>query len=218
MIDIAQLDFSKLQLGKAGRNVKLLYDKEPLTFCTCTMYSPFGVKSIDRQWTTFPDFQVDCSMNQSQSESATSFRGFIDKLDTAIQELVKQQPSLFSGVDIATCDYLPILRQNKDYPPLMKLNVERDKHGNFLTFFFDKNKEKINVDETSILQVLKKRSMFKCIITCSRVWVYNGRIGTAWSISQVKLADNENNGKNDNSQEEKVSTQAKTMYDNIMIE
>ena len=108
--------------------------------------------------------------------------------------MVKQNSNIFNNVkvtqDASSCEYSPILKENGDYPKLMKLQFVRDRNGNFVSFIFDENKEKIKIDETNIDTVLGKGKIFKCIIECSKVWCYNGKIGSVWNILQLRFAKN----------------------------
>ena len=138
MIDIERIEWSKLQLAKSGRAVKLLYDKQPLQFCTSSLYTPFGVKDVNKEWSNYTEYNIDCSLNQSSSESSCLFREFIAKLDTEVQRLVDANPTIFntpkSNINIASNEYTyaPILRENGTYPKLMRLQLPRDKNGLFV--------------------------------------------------------------------------------------
>ena len=212
MLDIDNIDWSLFKLAKSGRSVKLLYNKEPVQLCTAGLYTPFGVKSINKEWSTFTEFNIDCSLNQSSSETATVFRNTIEKLDQTIYNLVKENPDIFTttkGDRLSNnFTYTPILRENGNYPKLMKLQFTRDKNGNFDSFIFNEQKEKLKIDETNITEILTKGKLFKCIIECSKIWFYNDKIGSIWNIVQLKLS------------EQKIITPKVTesTYNSLMIE
>jgi hypothetical protein len=192
MIDLQNIDDSFFQLGKSGRAVKLLYNKTPVQFCTSSLYTPFGIKSTIKDWSNFTEYYIDCSLNQSNSENAMSFRKSIEDLDEKIAELVKSNLSLFNSKNETANDnfvYSPILRENKTYPKLMKLQFPRDKNGNFESFIFDEQKQKIKLDDNNILEYLNKGKVFKCIIECSKIWYYNGKVGSIWNVVQLKFSD-----------------------------
>lgn len=204
MIDTKQVAWESFKLGKSGRNVKLLYGKEPVKFCTSTLYTPFGVKSINKDWSNFTEYSVDCSLNNAQSESATSFRTFLETLDMKIKELVEQNQDMFNSKE-SDFSYTNILRENGSYPKLMKLQFVRDKNGNFTSFIFDDKKNKLPVDESTLSQLVSKGQNFKCIIECSKVWFYNGKVGTIWNIVQLKLS------------EKQIKSTNATSYNELMI-
>lgn len=196
ILDLSTIDENLFSLGKSGRNVKLLYDKNNFQVCTSTLYTPFGVKNISRDWSNFNDYWIDCSLNQSLNENSTNFRNFTDMLDKKILELVNQNKDLFPNYQ-SNLEYCNILRVNGNYPKLIKLQLPRDKNGNFETFMFDENKEKIKINEDCIENILSKGKTFKCIIEPVRIWVYNGKIRSIWNIVQLKLTNQKEEQKND---------------------
>lgn len=197
ILDLSNFDIKKFSLGKSGRSIKLLYDKESFQICTTTLYTPFGVKNISKEWSNFNEYWIDCSLNQSPNENSTNFRNFIDVLDKRIRELVDENSNLFQNYS-DNLEYNPILRENKGYPKLMKLQLPRDKNGNFESFIFDENKKKIRASESVIDNILPRGKTFKCIIECSKVWVFNGKIGSMWNVVQLKLGEEQNNTASEN--------------------
>ena len=192
MIDIGNYDKNAFKLGKSGRAVKLLYNKEPVQICTSSLYSPFGVKSINKDWSNFTEYSIDCSLNQASSETAVNYRTFVEKLDSVIKTLVAENLNLFGNKNETPTEnftYTSILRENGSYPKLMKLQLPRDKNGNFESFVFDERKQKIRLDESNIETVLSKAKIFKCIIECSKLWYYNGKVGSIWNIVQLKFSE-----------------------------
>jgi hypothetical protein len=208
-----------IKLGKSGRAVKLFCNKEPIQICTSTMYLPFGVKSVNKEWNNFSEYSIDCSLNQSSSETSVVFRDTINDLDSVINELVKANLSMFNNKNETATDsfvYSPMLRENKTYPKLMKLQLPRDKNGNFESFIFDENKHKVPVDENNITEILHKGRTFKAIIECVKVWYYNGKVGSIWKVVQLKFAektisDNTNTNTNTTDNQE-------TIYSKLMID
>lgn len=194
VFDIKNINFEELKLAKAGRAVKLIYQKEPLQFCTSALYTPFGTKSVNKEWSNFTEYSIDCSLNQATSDSAIEFKTFMEKLDIAIFQLVKENKHLFVNARTPSIPdevgYTKIMRENGSYPKLVKLQLPRDKHGNFETCMFDESKEKIKVSEQNVSELLCKGKSFKCIIECSKVWYYNEKFGSIWNINQLKFSEN----------------------------
>jgi hypothetical protein len=205
---------NSLKLGKSGRAVKLFYNKEPIQICSSTLYTPFGVKSLTKEWSNYAEYNIDCSLNQSTSETSVIFRNGIEKLDKIIEKLVKENLNLFNSKNETTNEnfvYSPILRENSTYPKLMKLQLARDKNGNFESFIFNENKEKVKIDENNIDTILSKGKTFKTIIECVKVWYYNGKVGSIWKIVQLKFSEKTFN-KQDS--EEELYTQLMILDDN----
>lgn len=188
IITIQSVDWTKFSLAKSGRTIKLLYDKEPVKFCTATLYSPFGVKSVDKEWSNFLEYSIDVST--CSTESSEQFKEFIDKLDSTIKKLVDENLQYFNNAKVTATDdydYCPIFRSNGNYPKLMKLLFTRDKHGNFESFVFDNQKAKVEVSEDNLTEIIPRGQRFKSIIECSKVWYFNGKVGSMWNIVQLKL-------------------------------
>lgn len=190
MLDSKNIDDSLFKLAKSGRAVKLLYNKEPIQICTSILYSPFGVKPIIKEWSNFTEYNLDCSLNQSNSENSVLFRETIERLDIIIQKLVKDNLNLFNA-NQEDFVYNNILRVNGNYPKLIKFNLPRDKNGNFESFIFDINKDKISINENNIEEILSKGKVFRSIIECVKIWYYNGKVGSIWKIVQLKFSEKE---------------------------
>ena len=221
MLNIDNIDITKFKLGKSGRAIKLLYDKEPVKLCTSSLITPFGVKSVNKDWSAFTEYYIDCSLNQSSSETSSSsaFKSAIDVLDNVIQGLVKENITLFSSKSENASEdfvYNKILRENGNYPKLMKMQLVRDKNGNFESFIFNENKEKIKIDEKNIEEILAKKKIFKCIVECAKIWYYNGKVGSIWNINQLKFS-NKVLFQNEDRLSEEGNTNVSNVYNNLMI-
>lgn len=217
IINLDTFETDSLKLGKSGRAIKLFYNKEPIQICSSTLYTPFGVKSLTKEWSNYSEYNIDCSLNQSTSETSVFFRNGIQKLDKIIEKLVKDNLSLFDSKNEKCNDnfiYSPILRENGSYPKLIKLQLSRDKNGNFESFIFNENKEKVKIDENNIETILSKGKTFKTIIECVKVWYYNGKVGSIWKIVQLKFSERTFT-RQDSEKEEESST--KNVYNQLMI-
>jgi hypothetical protein len=194
LVSIENFDWEKLKLAKSGRAVKLIYDKEPLQICTSTLYSPFGVRSQNKEWSNFTEYSLDCSVNSStSSDSSLLFKNFLEEFDIRLKKLLLDNIELFAtakGIDVEKVDYSPVYKQNGDYPKLFRFNLNRDKMGNFETFVFDSSKSKIKLTDDNITDTLSKGKPFKCIIECSRVWYFNEKVGSMWNAIQIKFSEN----------------------------
>ena len=195
-INLNELNLEQLRIGKSGRAIKLFYDKEPLQLVTGKLYSPFGVRVNPSNYSSWNTCSIDCSLNQSNSESSVAYKTALENLDKRIIELLSESQHLFDKApeelfsDISSV-YSPILRENKTYPKLMKIALPRDTKGNFECVIFDETKEKIQLDDNNISQVLCKGKIFKSIIECNKVWYYNGRFGTTWNLKQMRFTQND---------------------------
>lgn len=214
-VNLNSLDLSQLKIAKAGKFVKLIYNKEPLQLVTGKMYTPFGVKVNPNNYSAFNTCHLDCSLNQSSSDISIAYRNSIEELDRRILELISENVDLFNtgNTDINFDEniYSPVLRENKTYPKLMKISLPRDNKGNFDFVIFKSESEKVPLNDTNILDVLCKGKIFKGIIECGKVWYYNGRFGTTWNLKQMRFVENDIQQQ---SPEQKVDD---TIYQNNML-
>lgn len=216
-MDLQNINIDDFKIGKSGRAIKLFYNKEPVQFHTSTLYLPFGVKSVNKEWSDYSEYNIDCSLNQSSSETSMTFRKSIESLDKIVQELVKNNLELFNSKNETANEnftYFPILRENGNYPKLMKLQLPRDKNGNFESFLFDENKQKIKLEEDNIETHLNKGKAFKAIVECVKLWYYNGKVGSIWKVVQLKFS--EKTQFKDQTQDTSVNNS--TIYSQMMIE
>lgn len=217
VIDLQNLDLDKFKLGKSGRAIKLFYDKEPVQICTSTMYLPFGIKSVSKDWSNYSEYNMDCFLNNSTSSISTTFRESIEKLDDIIRNLVSENITIFDSKNETARDtfvYNPILRENGSYPKLMRLQLARDKNGNFESIIFDESKKKIKIDEHNIDTVLTKGKNFKTIIECVKIWYYNGKVGSIWNIVQLKLSEKM---RPENNNTDEIQENKGNIYNTLMI-
>lgn len=207
-ISILDLDLSKLDLGKSGRMIKLLYNKQPLQLVTPKLYAPFGVKVNTNDYSTFTNCHIDCSLSQAMSQNSIAVANVLENLDNKIMELIKSKRNLFKDVVDVDFDnnfsdsYSPFFRQNKNFPKLMKISLPRDKNGNFDFVLFDENKNKVPAVDNNIEDILCKGSSFKGIIECSKLWYYKGRFGSTWNLVQSRFSPKIQNGSANNSNED----------------
>ena len=71
----------------------------------------------------------------------------------------------------------------------MKINLPRDNKGNFDLVVFNKNTEKVPLNDNNITSVICKGSVFKTIIECTKIWYFKGRFGTTWNLKQMLIDD-----------------------------
>lgn len=223
LVNLDTIDWDSLKLAKSGRAVKLFYNKEPLQICTSSLYTPFGVKSSNKEWSNFTEYYIDCSINSSTtSDSSVTFKTFLEKMDTFLQKAVIENISLFANgktaIDVENLAYCPMYKGNGDYPKLVKFQLTRDKLGNFESFIFDSQKEKLKLSDNNITDILHKGKVFKSIIECGKIWVYNGKIGSIWNIVQLKMSENKfTQNKNVLNTDSNETNNQTSLYNTLMI-
>jgi hypothetical protein len=226
-ISITDLDLNKLQMGKSNRTIKLLYNNAPLQLVTSKMYTPFGVKVNNSDYSHFTNCHLDSSLNQSNSESSLKVKEMFLQLDNKIIELIKDNIGLFNQKDTNDINldnnentfYSPIFKGNSNYPKLMKISLPRDKNGNFDFVIFDENKEKVPVTDKNIETILAKGKIFKAILECSKVWIYKGKIGTTWNLVQMRFVARNDASDPDPDEVDNSNSNIKNIYtQNLMLD
>ena len=188
-IKIEDLKLDQLKIAKSGKTVTLRYNNLPFQLSTCKIYSPFGVKGKNSDYSPFTNWTIDCSTsNPNQFDTSA--------LDQRIIELIKESSNLFNPrhmdeIDLNSDFFSPIFKQNKSWPKLMKISLPRDSKGNILTVVFNEETEKIPVTDSCIEKILSKKQVFKAIIEFSKFWIFQGRIGITWNLIQLKLIKSE---------------------------
>ena len=193
-MDLLTLNMNTLNIVKSGKIVKLMSDSQILNVKTCELYMPFNISKFKKQWSTFEDYTIDCYVNNQNNSNSMEYVNKLNMLDNHILELTKKNLHIFGVSDVnVQCNYQPMYRDNKTFPKLIKLQLPRDTNGNFTTQFFDHNSKIVIVNEKNIDSILYKKVIFKALITCSKVWYYQNKIGTIWNVVQLKLSDTSSN-------------------------
>ena len=187
LLPLNDVNFQNINLAKSGRSVKLIYDKQTLNITTPILYMPFNLNKYQKQWSNYEDYSVDCYVDTYGENETQDSIGKLNALNECIFETVKSNLNLFNVPNNEEISFSPFYKDNKTFPKLLKLNFPRDTNGNFITQFFDENSNKIFVDENNIDTILTKKTSFKTIIGCSKVYVYQSKAGCSWDILQLKL-------------------------------
>jgi hypothetical protein len=184
-INILELDFDKLKIGKSGRTIKIIYDGNPLQLVTTKMNAPFGVKIFNNDYSHFTNCHLDCSISETNLKIKEAYQMLDDKIkeliinsnDKAFNEINFEDPTFYSSM----------FKGNSNYPKLMKVSLPRDKNGNFDFVIFDDNKDKVKITDSTIESILGKRTVFKSIIECNKIWCFKGKVGITWNLVQMRL-------------------------------
>lgn len=174
--------FDNIKLGKAGRSTKLLYvndgSKGNLKVSTPKLILKF-LNSTTKEWANFTEFSMDCSIHDIEDEnSLLEFSNNINK------RIIEENRSTYE--DQA---YFSMIKENKNYPKMIKLVFPRDSNGNFETVVFDKEKNKVMITEDNIEDIFKRNLTMKCIIECVKVWNVNSKYGLIWNVTQILCGD-----------------------------
>lgn len=170
-MNFANLSIEGLNVFKSGKSFKLVDStKNPLTFVSCRLYLPFGTSSFRNDYSGMNDYSISCYSDPDFSE-------FCTRLDGKISEAI--QPYIHGELQ-------PMLKQNKDYPKLLRLKLPRDSNGNFNFVVFDEKENKIKVTENNVYDVFCKKRAFKCVMQCDKISSWNDKVYVSWILTQAR--------------------------------
>ncbi len=192
------LDFNKIKIGLDKKTTKLYYERleqnetvlEELQIQFPHMIIPFGLKQNENknQWSNFKEYYFDCSLKQNEEEE--NFNKFLSNLNSKIIELINNS-SQFK--EPCTAESYNSIEKTGKYNSLIKVNIQRDKEGNFNSYVFSyntsKKHDKILVKDENINDVIKPKTIFIPIINCSKIYFYKDRYGSIWNLVQMLIID-----------------------------
>lgn len=180
VLKINEINYDNVKLGKVGKSTKLLYvtenSKANLKVATPKLSMMF-LNSVTKEWANFTEFSMDCNIKDDE-EMLVEFSNNLK------QRIIEENRSTYEEQS-----YFSMVKENKNYPKLIKLVFPRDSQGNFETVVFDKEKNKIMITEDNIEDIFKRYLSMKCIIECSKVWSVNGKYGLIWNVVQILCGD-----------------------------
>ncbi len=206
---------NNLQFYKSGKIIKLLNNNDQLKIFTTPLYLPFGLGKKN-SYNNTTEYFLDCFVSTNNEEYET-FITYIDSLETEIKNIIKTQYKTLDNKLTSEPGYYPILRPNKNYPKILKINFKRDNQGNFLTMLYDENKNKIKLTENNISDIFTKNTSFKCLIECSKMWLFNNQVGSYWHIAQIKL-ENDKDQSNEQNEPIESNIEQNNIYNTILID
>lgn len=179
----------QLGFAKVRKAIKIVdASNKPLQVTSGELYLPFGVSSWENKYSDYNDYSLQCYVDKTEG-----FQEFCEELNERIQNMSNES----SMIDTTNVDFTPILKHNKDFPKLLKINLPRDRFGNFDFVVFDQDSNKIMVTEDNIENIFCKKRTFKCIFENAKLWEYNGKIGTIWNMIQAKYYNIQENPVNE---------------------
>lgn len=187
-----EMDFDKLKVGLDKKTVKLYYEKkdennnsilEDFQIQLPHMHLPFGLKENENknQWSNFKEYYFDCGLKDFSEKD--NFNQFLTNLNNKVMTLINESKNFKDNCN--ENNYYKIHKSNN----LIKLNLLRDKEGNFNSYVFKYNSgkkhEKILLKDENIYDVVKQGTMFIPTINCSKIYFYKEKFGSIWNIVQM---------------------------------
>jgi len=240
-LNIKNITFSDVKQTKmGGSNIYLRY-KNPantsqehnLYVQTPKMFCPFGASSYKQTDSTqLPRYNLNLSFGKDKPE-LKKFQEKLQALDELVLEKVINDPKLLALLNIkgskdkakirAGLSFLqiPTIKfpkdDSKDYPPTLNVKIPTNySTGKISTEFYNKQKEKMEVDHDNMEMCCPKKSEVKCLLRVASIWFVGGKFGVAvraeqcvvfpsQSLSGYAFADD-----SDDEQDEQVSSALKS--------
>jgi hypothetical protein len=192
-------------LDSGGKMAYVNYgDSRNLVMQTPSLPSPFGLNVFDKAGP--PKFSFDLALRGYQENpKVRAFYEALVGLDEYMIELGVKNSKLWFKSDmkreVIEAFYSPIVKFGRDkegnrtpYPPNVKLQLKKNRDGNFETEFYDENaktnpnaKALVLDDENPIESFLVKKVEVTALMQCTGVWFAGGKFGLSWKAVQVRL-------------------------------
>lgn len=184
VLNIKEIDHEKLEYhdpvnGKfGGKSLRVTYngDKIILEISKCDL--PFGVNEYESQYGK--KYSLDLSLNNCNSDFASFLRKFDDM---NMKKGFEKSFNWFSkdlDKDIIDQLYKKQLRENANYPPLIRAKIINNAIGPLCTVF-DSNKNIID------LKSVQKRSEVSAVIELTGIYFVAKEFGVTWKLLQLMV-------------------------------
>lgn len=188
-VKVALNAIPELSVGKTRNTIKLYTGspKKQLMIDTPVIRLPFGA-SIDtfKTFTSHNVYYLQASVDDAFVEE---WNDFTEKMI----EVVDSNRDTFDtdlSLDEIRSGFKNCLKSN-DRGHLLKLNLPRDRLGDFNFHVFDQSKTKLNVDDSNITSILGKGTFCKALLKISKMWSFKDKnmFGFTLDVFQLKLSD-----------------------------
>lgn len=190
IINLQNFDMSSITFGEpkinvtGGQSIQIFDNNQAkLIFQTPKSYIPFGLNSFKPE-NGPTKYSIDLSLNTS----TPAMNNFINQLKSfdnfLIQKAQQYSKTWFKkelNNEVIQELYKPVIKQNQNYAPMIKVKLPTDKNNNALCDIFDKHKNNTNID------YIEKGSYAQTIIECIGIYFIKKEFGTTWRIIQMKV-------------------------------
>jgi hypothetical protein len=188
-VKVALSSIPELSVGKTRNTIKLYTGspKKQLMIDTPVVRLPFGA-SID-SFKTFTSHNV----YYLQASVDDAFVAEWDKFTDKMVEVIDKNRETFDtelSLDQIRSGFKNCLKSN-DRGHLLKVNLPRDRLGDFNFHVFDQSKTKLNIDDSNIATIIGKGTFCKALLKVSKMWSFKDKemFGLTLDLFQLKLSD-----------------------------
>lgn len=183
--------FSGVEKTKKGGKIVYLgtgsTGKERIVIQTPPMPMPFGITPYQEASTgDIQSYSIDVSFRTAETDPrVASFAFKLRELDEMLIEAGTKHSQEWFGKkmtkELVGEFYRKLLKENPNYPPILKIKVAVDSHGEPSAQFFDENRAPVSID------YLVKGSTVKMICELSSVWFVNKTFGATFRLVQAAV-------------------------------
>lgn len=204
-LDIGSITFSDVKtLDNGTRMIYISYKNNKFFMQLPNLVASYGLSvwPADRPGGV-DKMHLDLSLTGYDTENST-VQSFFQKM-SEFDELLVDAAMLnsktwfrktFQNREVAQALFTPLIKYSKDkntgeistkYPPVVRLQIPRNKKGEIDVEIYDTNRTRLNFDDIDF-----KRAQVTAIVQISSVWLINGKFGVSMKIQQMKVNQNQN--------------------------
>ena len=174
------------------------------------MFVPFGAskynpKDKKQRDDETPRYSLNLSFGRDSNTKVTSFKDKMVELDKYVAKQLLKNNTWIKALGMTgkklTMDSIDLIRSSiiryakdpsKNYPPTINVKVPNKFDTNeFVTEFYNKGKERLEVDRDNIESTIPPKSEVKCLLQVSNIWFIGGKFGISIKALQVAVYPSE---------------------------
>lgn len=185
-VDLSKITFSTIKKGGNMKSVKIYYDKKPFYLALPSLKIPYGASDYNGDC----KFNVDVSLNKSEEKLIKLLRDIDEYIKNYALENSKELFEKPRDMRLINEVYKSNIRENnKGYDPIMRIKIKKDKNEKYTANIFNDKKEKVELRDDNIKEVISKGMVMKSIIECLGIWVNGSGFGLSWRLEQGRLKE-----------------------------
>lgn len=198
-LDVSAISFSDVRtLDNGGKMININYNGQKLFMQLPSLIASYGLSVWPSDKGGLDKMHLDLSM-AGYDGTNPNVKTFFDKMtqfddlliDTAMTNSKAWFRKVLANREVAQAVFTPLVKFSKDkntgelstqYPPVVRLQIPRNKNGNIDVEIYDANRNKLNFDEVDF-----KRAAVTAIVQVSSVWLISGKFGVTMKVQQMKI-------------------------------
>ena len=204
-------------LDNGGKTVNVSCEGRKLLLETPSLKLPYGVNVFDKTPGAPVKYSVDLSLDDTAADLRTYLEAFDERMiEAGVENAQKWFKMKDASREVIKAFYTPLVKHSRDaqgnpkpYPPTFKINLRQRRlkngqkesdlpaasnaAGRFEAEFYDASTQDTKgaptafPRDTTLDQLLSKRTYVTAVIQCSAVWFAGGKFGTTWSAVQFRV-------------------------------